>query len=262
MPVRTQLIFTDNPGELPATYTVPSNSDFQLSSVFARFDGNNAFSDFVPTLDLLSQSGQLMARVAVTQTLVAGDLARVTWAPFLRRTSSSTPPPPSTGLGFCSWRSNVVTTNGSLNGSSVIDMNPATAPGLYTNTTDFAIVNDPLAPGLYGITIPANTLVRVMAFMQIFGGQADGRHEISWLTVNSPDIWGPSNSDGVSSGNAWSPIGLIDDGTAPEAIYLDMFMSDNIAWVVHLFHDWFAWTNRPQDFKYGLAVMTVGAAPT
>lgn len=80
-----QLIYTDQPGTLPATYRVPASSEIVLSSVFARFDGGGAGSAFQPTLDLLSQNGNIIARVAVTQTLVAGDLARVTWAPFLRR---------------------------------------------------------------------------------------------------------------------------------------------------------------------------------
>lgn len=85
MPTPTQLIYTDNPGTLPATYVVPASSEILVSSIFARFDGAAAGGEFVPTLDVLSQSGTLMARVAVTQTLQAGDSARVTWAPFLRR---------------------------------------------------------------------------------------------------------------------------------------------------------------------------------
>lgn len=94
MPSATQLIFTDNPGDLPATYRVPASMEIVLASVFARFDGSGAGGDFVPTLDLMSQSGQLMARVAVTQTLAAGDLARVTWAPFLRKAAAAPTPPP------------------------------------------------------------------------------------------------------------------------------------------------------------------------
>ncbi len=88
----TQLIFSENPGSLPATYTVPAGLGILLSSVFARFDGGGAAGDFVPCLDLLSQDGKIISRVAVTQTLSAGDLARVTWAPFLRR-QASTPAP-------------------------------------------------------------------------------------------------------------------------------------------------------------------------
>jgi len=81
----TQLIYTDAPGAVPASYTVPPGSTIKLSSVFARMDGTGAGGSWAPTLDLLSQSGNLMARVAVTKNLAAGDSARVTWAPFLRR---------------------------------------------------------------------------------------------------------------------------------------------------------------------------------
>lgn len=96
MTARTQLIFTDNPGDLPASYRVPASLEIVVSSVFARFDGSGAGGDFLATLDILSQSGNLISRVAVnSQTLAAGDSARVTWAPFLRRASAATPPPPS-----------------------------------------------------------------------------------------------------------------------------------------------------------------------
>lgn len=84
MPTPTQLIYTDQPGSLPATYVVPASSEITVSSIFARFDGGAASGSFVPTLDILSQSGALMARVAAQTTLAVGDSARVTWAPFLR----------------------------------------------------------------------------------------------------------------------------------------------------------------------------------
>ena len=90
---KTQLIFTDNPGALPASYRLPPGLEVVVSSIFARFNGAGASGDFVPTLDILSQSGQLMARVAVSQTLTPGDSARVTWAPFLRKVGAASPPP-------------------------------------------------------------------------------------------------------------------------------------------------------------------------
>lgn len=112
MPARTQLIFTDQPGALPASYRVPPSLEIVAASVFARFDGTGASGDFVPTLDILSQSGQLMARVAVSQTLSAGDLARVTWAPFLRMQQASTPPPPSGSVIELGADTEVTTTSG------------------------------------------------------------------------------------------------------------------------------------------------------
>ncbi|HVE35374.1 MAG TPA: hypothetical protein VNC18_17545 [Gemmatimonadaceae bacterium] len=84
MPSETQLIFTDNPGSFPASYRLPPGLEVVLSTVYARYDGSGASGDFVPTLDAVSQSGQLMARVAMGQTIPQGSSARTTWAPDLQ----------------------------------------------------------------------------------------------------------------------------------------------------------------------------------
>lgn len=93
MAAANQLIFRDENLNLPDEYTVPASLSLSLSSVFARFDGSGAAGSFYATLDLLSQDGHIMARVAARQQiLAAGDLARVTWAPFLRSSPAATTP--------------------------------------------------------------------------------------------------------------------------------------------------------------------------
>lgn len=89
-----QLIFKDENADLPDEYVVPPSLAFTLSSVFARFDGSGAGGNFRACLDLVSQDGHIMARVpAKDQILAPGDLARVTWAPFLRAAATGSTPP-------------------------------------------------------------------------------------------------------------------------------------------------------------------------
>ncbi len=88
-PPQSQLIFADNPGDLPANYTLPPNSDFAVNSVVARIDGSAAAGSFVACLSIFSQDGHLMARVPTDQVFAPGDTGVVTYAPFLRKTAAA-----------------------------------------------------------------------------------------------------------------------------------------------------------------------------
>ncbi len=81
---RTQLVYTDQPGPLPALYRVPANLELVLQSIVARFDGAAAASSFLPCLAVYSQDGRLMGRFHPGTELQIGDTGFVTYAPFLR----------------------------------------------------------------------------------------------------------------------------------------------------------------------------------
>lgn len=83
MPVKTQLEYTDNPGALPASYTVPPGMQLVVQSIVARFDGAAASGSFLPVLSVYSQDGRLVGRFHPRATLAVGDTAIVTYAPFL-----------------------------------------------------------------------------------------------------------------------------------------------------------------------------------
>ena len=85
MPPKSQLVYTDNPGAIPASYIVPPSLDLVVQSIVARFNGAAAAASFMPTLEVLSQDGRLIARVRPDQTFLVGDTGVVTWSPFLRR---------------------------------------------------------------------------------------------------------------------------------------------------------------------------------
>lgn len=89
MPNRTQLIYSDNPGAVPATYPVPPSMDLVLQSVVVKWDGSSAAGAFLPVLAVRSQDGQLVGRFHPGSQVEAGDTATVTYAPFLRASSAS-----------------------------------------------------------------------------------------------------------------------------------------------------------------------------
>lgn len=82
MPEGAQLVYTDNPGAIPASYEIPAGMALRLSSVVARFNAAAAAAAFIPCLSLYSQDGRLVGRYRPTKTLAVGDTGVVTYAPF------------------------------------------------------------------------------------------------------------------------------------------------------------------------------------
>lgn len=82
MAERAKIVYTDQPGALPAEYVVPDTLDLDLSSVVARFDGSGAASAFLAVLSLYSSDNRLVTRARSDQVFAAGDTGVVTFAPF------------------------------------------------------------------------------------------------------------------------------------------------------------------------------------
>lgn len=77
----------------PVEYAVPASGEVQPYTATATWDGTNAGGDFVPTISLYSQSGDLLARVFPENvTLAAGDVAEVTFLPPFGSAANNTGP--------------------------------------------------------------------------------------------------------------------------------------------------------------------------
>jgi hypothetical protein len=84
VPIRSQLIYSDAPGSLPAEYKVPPGLDLVAQSIVARFNGASASGAFLPVLSVYSQDGRRVGTFHPNVELAVGDTAVVTYAPFLR----------------------------------------------------------------------------------------------------------------------------------------------------------------------------------
>jgi hypothetical protein len=71
-------------GPVPRNRLTKDSERFALLVVEASFNGSGAASDYVPTVTILSDSGDLVGRFPLGQTVSAGSDADVTFAPFLR----------------------------------------------------------------------------------------------------------------------------------------------------------------------------------
>lgn len=85
MALPLQRIYQDNPGALPAQYTLPPNLDMEFGSSRARINGAGAASSFIVVLELLASDGRIMVQSRIDQEFAVGDTGALTWAPFLRR---------------------------------------------------------------------------------------------------------------------------------------------------------------------------------
>lgn len=74
-------------GDAPHDYTVPSSADFILKAAYGVFDGTSASGNFLPALEIVSDSGHTVAR-SVGTAVTAGASAEVSWFPFAPPASS------------------------------------------------------------------------------------------------------------------------------------------------------------------------------
>lgn len=66
----------------PADFTIPGNGQIRPKAINAVFDGTGAAGNYCPTLEIISDAGVVVARMAANS-VAAGSSAEVTWAPFL-----------------------------------------------------------------------------------------------------------------------------------------------------------------------------------
>jgi hypothetical protein len=68
----------------PADWLLPPSLEIIPKAVFAVYDGSGAGSDFLPTLEIISDSGQHIADCPTDSAVVAGASATVSWFPGVK----------------------------------------------------------------------------------------------------------------------------------------------------------------------------------
>lgn len=75
----------------PADYIVADAQTVTVGSIFAAYNGSGAAGSYVPTVDIISDSGHTVISVPHDNTIAAGSNANASWAPFLK-TAAAAPP--------------------------------------------------------------------------------------------------------------------------------------------------------------------------
>lgn len=82
MPVDAQILVAGT-AAAPLDYEVANSTELILLAVNATVDGSGAGSAFVPTVEIISDGGVVVARVPTQTEIAAGGTAEVTFAPGL-----------------------------------------------------------------------------------------------------------------------------------------------------------------------------------
>ena len=131
----------------PASYEVPNATEIIPKAINATFDGTGASGSFVPTVEIISDGGVVVARVPCQTTVAAGGSAECTFAPFLRADSSGSLAGQQQ-LGV--YHSNTVTVAGSSNvvvswvydaGDAVLNLSTPTLPTVTSSGVWFVVCN-------------------------------------------------------------------------------------------------------------------------
>jgi hypothetical protein len=134
-------------GGAPQSYGVPNATEIIPLAINATFDGTGAAGSFVPTVEIISDGGVVIARVPCQTTVAAGGSAECTFAPFLRADSGGSMSGQQQ-LGV--YHSDAVTVSGSSNvvvswvydaGDAVLDLSAPTLPTVTSSGVWFVVCN-------------------------------------------------------------------------------------------------------------------------
>jgi hypothetical protein len=114
----------------PADWVLPASLQILLKTCFAHFDGTGAAGAYLPTLQILSDSGHTVVEIPQDASVASGSSVEATWAPFLGKggttikTGAGIPPFPAlddyvfkhtntvvTGVGFNSQANLIIQGN-------------------------------------------------------------------------------------------------------------------------------------------------------
>lgn len=84
------VIYDDNPGGLPATYTLPPNLDQTIEAVSVEVNANGAARAFLLCLSVYTQDNKLVGRFFPAQPFQPGDTGEVTFADAIAAGSATT----------------------------------------------------------------------------------------------------------------------------------------------------------------------------
>ena len=196
MPAQAQILNLAIEG-VPDDYTLDPGVEFELVAVTAEFTDNGAGSDWLPCVELISDSGHTIARAADQGVKVtAGSDAEVSWFPWLTNAGASVTPT-ATRLPWCLAEGDLPTNSG-LPSYFTFDTKDTADYQLDGTASHVQIIG----AGLYRVTVSAS--IETGAF---------GAGTILNLDCAFTAPHGINYLQNIGS-NGWPSVGLAPGGTA------------------------------------------------
>lgn len=126
----------------PADWDIPKNLVLSPQIVYASFNGSAATGSYIPTLEVVSDSGHVIGEFPQDVTVAAGASCDATWSPFLSTT------PASSGLATTETSISLLGETFSTNGGS-LGNNGTSGGALYTTVFPFVF---PAGTTITGVT--------------------------------------------------------------------------------------------------------------
>lgn len=82
-------LLSESTDAAPKEYELPAGQELVLKACFAHFDGSAAAVAWLPTLEIISDSGHVAASIPMDASVAAGASVEGTWGPFLRSAGAS-----------------------------------------------------------------------------------------------------------------------------------------------------------------------------
>lgn len=135
-----ELIYTDQPGSIPAQYQLPAGLAVKLESVSATFNGAAASGTFLACLSAYSQDGKLIGRWFPSQQFATGDSGEVSYGPFLGGTQAGGGAVPVAFSSFAEAAGFITVTNTNLATPQTVVTSPSVvADGSSYMRVDFSV---------------------------------------------------------------------------------------------------------------------------
>jgi hypothetical protein len=130
----------------PASWTLPPAFSIVPEVVYAMYDGSGAAGAYIPTLEIISDSGHVIGKIPMDNSVAAGSSVEATWAPFLR--SGGGAAAASTGLKWAQTNGHVAAYNNVPNPNNLdtIDLGAV-------STNDSTLFTQGNVAGKHGISI-------------------------------------------------------------------------------------------------------------
>lgn len=88
----------------PASWVIPDSVVLDLELLFAHYDGSGAAGNYVPAVEITSDSGDTVGIMKMPSTVAAGASVEATWGPFLGASTVAAP----VGVSLMAARVNIV----------------------------------------------------------------------------------------------------------------------------------------------------------
>jgi hypothetical protein len=218
--------------DAPASWTLPPAFSIIPEVVYAMYDGSGAAGDYIPTLEIISDSGHVIGKIPMDNSVAAGSSVEATWAPFLR--SGGGGGAAFSGLKFAHMAGENSTFADTGSNLAFVDL---TSPSLVTNdTTTFSAttsggvgvlsINAVGSYALFGsVNFDTATVPAAGSFVQTF--MTGGAIGAEWIEAGYYGQWAKFSGTDWEAGATFASLAFVESPSHPPPQFIFLQAGQN-----------------------------------